>query len=446
MKFVNFYRKPISMFVMVSFTVLLCFWANQAPAAPVSVKNAETTMEQEDNSNPNFIEQENNDAAAVKKPKKFPWLLVGAVVVVGAAALYFLVIKKTEYTLTVSLGAGTSGTPATGKYKKGEVVAYSFSTQAGYGSLMVMLDGAEVPAAGNVTMDKDHTLAASATQGATLQVNSTPAGAKIYVDKVDSGQVTPHTFNYTAAATKEILVSLCGYQDYSKTQSLALGQTATIDATLPAGILDNFLVANSCWQPHTASQWTVVNGVYKFVGSDNLFNYSIFSHSFDQSNWTAEVKMKRVVGVTTSDNAVVLIEKMSGTKAYGYWFSYLTGGQRWFIIRFDGYDMFNGGGSYRMIANGPGSRINKGLNQWNTLKVVRSGTNFNYYINGTLVRSFLDNKYNPHYLALGMVPYKKACEMQYDYVKLSFPSTVAVMPAEPFCESGPAINWPGITK
>ena len=34
MKLVNFYRKPVSVFVMVTFTILLCFWANQSPARP----------------------------------------------------------------------------------------------------------------------------------------------------------------------------------------------------------------------------------------------------------------------------------------------------------------------------------------------------------------------------------------------------------------------------
>lgn len=34
MRFVNFYSKPISMFVMAAFTIMLCFWANQSPAAP----------------------------------------------------------------------------------------------------------------------------------------------------------------------------------------------------------------------------------------------------------------------------------------------------------------------------------------------------------------------------------------------------------------------------
>ena len=36
MKSIHMHRKPISMFVMITFTILLCFWANQAPAAPAT--------------------------------------------------------------------------------------------------------------------------------------------------------------------------------------------------------------------------------------------------------------------------------------------------------------------------------------------------------------------------------------------------------------------------
>ena len=97
MKLVNFYRKPISMFVMVTFTILLCFWANQAPAAPsapAAEKNSEATIEQGDSGSPNFIEEESKSAATVKKPKKFPWLLAGAGIVAVGVLAYFLLIKK----------------------------------------------------------------------------------------------------------------------------------------------------------------------------------------------------------------------------------------------------------------------------------------------------------------------------------------------------------------
>jgi hypothetical protein len=48
MRFVNFYRRPISIFVMVAFTILLCFWANQSPAASLaSASETDTTKAME---------------------------------------------------------------------------------------------------------------------------------------------------------------------------------------------------------------------------------------------------------------------------------------------------------------------------------------------------------------------------------------------------------------
>lgn len=163
---VNFHRKPISVFVMVTFTVLLCFWANQSPAAstPASEKSSTAALASAEDESPGFIEEDEPEPI-IKKGGKFPWLIVGAALVIGAAAVYFLVIKKPEYTLTVSLGAGAAGTPAaTAKYKKGEAVPYNYTLLAGYGSLQVTLDGATVAASGTVTMNGDHTLSVSATQ------------------------------------------------------------------------------------------------------------------------------------------------------------------------------------------------------------------------------------------------------------------------------------------
>jgi hypothetical protein len=178
MQLVNFYRKPISVFVMVTFTILLCFWANQSPAAssaPTSEKSSTTSLANGEDKSPGFIEEEESEPI-VKKGGKFPWLLIGAVVVVGAAAVYFLVIKKPMYTLTVTLGAGASGTPAaTAKYKKGEAVAYNYTSLAGYGSLQVTIDGAAVAASGTVTMNGDHTLSVSAKKVAVISTRSIPS-------------------------------------------------------------------------------------------------------------------------------------------------------------------------------------------------------------------------------------------------------------------------------
>ncbi|MCJ7524490.1 MAG: PEGA domain-containing protein, partial [Candidatus Aminicenantes bacterium] len=251
MKFVNLHRKPVSMFVMIAFTIMMCFWANQspaAPAAPSTEKSSTAAAASAEEESPGFIEQEES-TPVVKKGKKFPWLIVGAVVVIGAAAVYFLVLSK-KYALTVNLGQGCTGTPAaTAKFKKNAVVNYSYSTEAGYGSMQVKLDGAVVAASGSVTMDKVHTLDVSATYGAVVNVTSTPSGAKIYDNYVDSGKTTPASFSYTSAGSHTYLLRQCGYKDYTKAQSVVVGQTYNISATLVQGILDNFLVPATCWAP-----------------------------------------------------------------------------------------------------------------------------------------------------------------------------------------------------
>jgi len=92
-------------------------------------------MEQGDSSGPNFIEEESDSKGALKKPKKFP-LAFGRRRGRGRRGRPYipLVLKEKKYELTVTLGAGTTAPPATGMYKKGEVVAYSYSP-GGYASL-----------------------------------------------------------------------------------------------------------------------------------------------------------------------------------------------------------------------------------------------------------------------------------------------------------------------
>jgi hypothetical protein len=72
--------------------------------------------------------------------------------------------EENQFTLTVILGEGVSGDPVSGTftYDQGDVVNYSFTLGAGYGSLTVTLDGTDVPASGTVTMNTDHVLSARA--------------------------------------------------------------------------------------------------------------------------------------------------------------------------------------------------------------------------------------------------------------------------------------------
>jgi hypothetical protein len=68
------------------------------------------------------------------------------------------------YTLTVSKGEGVIGIPDTGtfSYKQGDIVFYNYSLDRGYKDLVVRIDGNQAAASGTITMNKDHTLSASA--------------------------------------------------------------------------------------------------------------------------------------------------------------------------------------------------------------------------------------------------------------------------------------------
>jgi len=432
MKFVNFYRKPVSMFVMVAFTIMMCFWANQspaAPAAPSTEKSSTASAASAEEESPGFIEQEES-TPVVKKGKKFPWLIVGAVVVIGAAAVYFLVLSK-KYALTVNLSEGCSGTPAeTTKYKKNAVVSYSYSTEAGYGDLQVKLDGVAVATSGSVTMDKVHTLDVSATYGAAVNITSTPSGAKIYHNNVDSGKTTPASFSYTAAGTHTYLLRQCGYKDYTKVQSVVVGQTYNINATLMQGILDNFLVSSTCWTPYIASNWTVAGGLYKASTKVANWQYSYYNTVFSSSTYTVQVKMKRVAGSIYSSNSIVLSTATNMNSVNGYLFNYTASGS-YSIWKWTGMDMVTGSGAEAGIKTWTSSsRINKNLGAWNIMKIVRAGSNYSFYFNGYLVYSFSNSSFDPRVCVLPFYSGNVQTEAHYDYAKLDIGAALGLMPGE----------------
>jgi len=76
----------------------------------------------------------------------------------------------------VSVGEGVEGAPLTGTitYKKGETINYNYTLKSGYGNLIVKLDDIPASAAGAITMDKDHTLAASASKTYSFIVTKGP--------------------------------------------------------------------------------------------------------------------------------------------------------------------------------------------------------------------------------------------------------------------------------
>ena len=99
-------------------------------------------------------------------------LLVTAFVLIIALGLLSTISCKksqnaTEYTLSVVLSTGVTGTPAAGTYvyNLNDQESYSYDLEQGYTRLKVTLDGLEVESSGTITMDRDHTLSVTAAQG-----------------------------------------------------------------------------------------------------------------------------------------------------------------------------------------------------------------------------------------------------------------------------------------
>ncbi len=65
-----------------------------------------------------------------------------------------------EFTLTVTMTSGTSGTPEVGTYhyNQGDQVYYSYSANESFTNLKVTIDAEEVEDTGTLTITKDHTI------------------------------------------------------------------------------------------------------------------------------------------------------------------------------------------------------------------------------------------------------------------------------------------------
>ncbi|MBK8727713.1 MAG: immunoglobulin domain-containing protein [Holophagaceae bacterium] len=123
----------------------------------------------------------------------------------------FSAVPPVTFLLTVNRGNGVAGTPAAGgSFAQGTVVPFSYTVLAGFTNLAVTVDGAPVAAAGTVTMNAAHTLAATAQalpSGATIVVGS--GGFVFAPDEVTVTVGTPVTFHWAASGHSMVIGNPC---------------------------------------------------------------------------------------------------------------------------------------------------------------------------------------------------------------------------------------------
>lgn len=444
-------RKAVSIAVMITFFSVFCLPAHPAQA---KLEQALKTEKQEKKGKveaeakaeineyysrdaANVIEDEGNPGGT--KKKKFPWLLVvGGIVVVGVV-LYFLVIKKPKYDLTVNVGEGAAGNPSTGTYtyKKGETVSYSYSLQSGYVDLEVKVDGQSVSASGTINMDKDKTLTVSTTKVATVVVKSSPTGAQILINGSDTGETTNHTFTYTSGGSKKIILRKLGYKEYSTTVNAVLGQIKTVNKTLEQGLKEDFNSGATSsilweWVPRSSGNWSVAGGNYVGDSRVTQWDYSVYAYRFTGTKYTLTVRMKRSQGNIFSSNSVLLAEGSSATAITGYLFNYTADGwvSAW-RYRNKNFDTGSSSSVNAEIFWKEHGAVNKGLGNYNTFRIVRDDNNYTYYLNNKLIGSFTSALHDPGYIIIGGFNGNKTTKLEFDYVYLDIGNTAGSVPAPP---------------
>jgi uncharacterized protein Usg len=392
-----------------------------------------------------------------KKKKKFPWLLVAGVVVLGVAA--FLLLKKKKkntYTLNVNVGNGINGNPGSGNhtYEEGTTVSYNYSLQNGYTDLNVMVDGQKTAASGTITMNANHSITATSNKVAILNVKSTPVGAKILIGGNDTGYLTDHTFTYNSPGSHHVKLQKLGFLEFKKLVNVVLGQETTINAGLEKGLKEDFL-ANADqsffwkWKPMEGGNWTVSNGRYNQYARVKAWNYSTYDLNFADNQYTVTVKMRRTAGDRYASNAILLSTGNNLRDSKGYLFCYVTIG--WVSAWKDIDSNYQtGGGDYRTILNWtPKGAVNDGMDAWNTMKIVRNGTNYSFYMNGTRMHSFSDSTYNPGYISILGYAGDRTASMEFDYVYIEpgkIQGSVAGLPIPESKNQSSSIGHPGYCK
>jgi hypothetical protein len=209
----------------------------QLKAGTVKTERTESTVEaaRGDNSETNSFEKEGTTPEIAKK-KKFPWIWVAAVVVVAGVIVYFTLIKKPKYELTVEAGAGVAGIPAAGKYtyKKGQKITYNFTCADGFKNLTVLLDGVNAASSGTIVMDKAHGLKATAAQMADYSllvktndgVTGSPAAGTFHYRE---GTAIP--YNYAVGEGYKDLTVLLDGKSTAASGTIIMDQSHGLEAT-----------------------------------------------------------------------------------------------------------------------------------------------------------------------------------------------------------------------
>jgi hypothetical protein len=184
------------------------------------------------------------------------------------------------------------------------------------------------------------------------------------------------------------------------------------------------------WLADNAAAWNAAGGYYTAGKTTEKFAASIYDFYYSGSSYTVESKM-RWSEFSGSNSAAPLFIMLGISKSFtgnaGYILGYGMDGTI-SIYQVENFSFLDPSpdpapdpapNPPKLIYSGSSSAVNRGLNNWNTVKVVRSGADYALSINNTLVYTFTDSTYNPVYVIIGFggAGVKTTCD--FDYVHMT---------------------------
>ncbi len=225
-----------------------------------------------------------------------------------------------------------------------------------------------------------------------IDVRSTPTGARIYLDGADTGRVTNAVLTDVKAGTHTVTLRKDRYREYSTSVNVVKNQTAFVNASLnPGAFFENFddNVADY-WIDDGTGRWRATGSQYRMYGN-GLNKYAKTYYSIGPyANFTLELYLYDLAG-NLNDRAILFRSTdTSFRNCYsfdiavpGYYSVWKAVNENWYPIK---------GWTYHSAVRGAGN--------WNILKIVCSGSTMTFYINNTNVFSFSDASYSSGYFGM----------------------------------------------
>jgi len=214
-----------------------------------------------------------------------------------------------------------------------------------------------------------------------IQCNSNPTGADIFLDGTDTGFNTNKKLNNIPVGNHAVRYEKDRYKNYTQNVNVAQGATSNVNKTLvPGNFLETFATSALYWTKRFGpGNWTVSSGTYRVSGgwSWQINEYNIGgTGKFSGTTYQADVDF-----ASGSDGKARGI-KFGGTGNLrtGYVFQIAqAGGKVYYEVFYEG----NYAGSWVWLRFWTNTGIN--ASTWHTVKVEINGSNVKFYVDNVLV-------------------------------------------------------------